>query len=99
MKTLACPGVKSVQSIFCDALSIALEKLFTSSTPQGESDRIAESAYRAETLGTGRGFSIILLKDTTAVRKLTVILDLISCLLARGWCCKSLPLCLLSFCI
>lgn len=52
-----------------------MERLFTSTTPRGR--WIAESAYRAENLGVSKEFNIILPKDTTAERKLAVILDVI----------------------
>lgn len=76
MKTFECPGVKSDWSIFLQCtIDPSMERLVTSSTPRGR--WIAESAHRAENLGAGKEFNIIMPKDTTAERKLAVILGLI----------------------
>lgn len=69
-----------------------MESLFTSTTTQGR--WIAESAYRAENLGVSKEFNIILPKDTTAERKLAVILDVICLNIAahpRISACVSVP--------
>lgn len=65
-----------------------MERLFTSSTPWGR--WIAESAYRAENLGAGKEFNINLPKDTTAERKLAVILGLV-CLVSVAHYYISVP--------
>lgn len=45
-----------------------MERLVTYSTPRGR--WIAESAHRAENLGAGKEFNIIMPTDTTAKKKL-----------------------------
>ena len=90
MKTLQCPGVKSVQSVFCAALSIPDGETLHFFHSMGKTD--CRLSLQSRNPWSWMGFSIILLKDTKAEKKLAVILGL----LAGRWCCKSLLLlCLL----